>query len=280
MAPGAFGPSDGRYLLARDGAPYGLDVDWIGYAAAAGAAMAGGVMNAVVGGGTLVTFPTLLALGLPPVSANITNTVALCPGYLSGAMAQRSALTGQRERLRRLVGFAAIGGLAGAGLLLVTSNETLRKLIPVLLGLATLLLASANRIRRAVGRVHVEGETLPDARWLPLVIALVAVYGGFFGAGIGVMLLAVLSIGVHEPLNRSNALKQVLSLVINLTAALFFVFSGRVWWYVVIAMSVGSVVGGHLGGRLVGRLDPDRFRVVVVAVGAALTVVYAARIWF
>ena len=267
-------------MQAADSEPYGLGVDSIGYVAAAGAALVGGVMNAVVGGGTLVTFPALLALGLPPVSANITNTVALCPGYLSGAMAQRSALVGQRARLRRLVGFAALGGLVGAGLLLVTSNEVLRKLIPLLLGLATLLLASANRIRRAVGRVHVEGETLPDARWLPAVIALVAVYGGFFGAGVGVMLLAVLSIGVHDTLNRSNALKQVMSLVINVTAALFFVFSGRVWWYVVAAMAVGSVIGGHVGGRLVGRLDPDRFRTVVVIVGTVLTAVYAFKIWF
>jgi uncharacterized membrane protein YfcA len=256
-------------------------MDWIGYVAATGAASAGGVMNAVVGGGTLVTFPTLLALGVPPVAASVTNTVALTPGYLSGAVAQRAELTGQRERMMRLVGISALGGLAGAGLLLVTSDDALRNLVPVLLGLATLLLALANRIRRAVGRADVADDAeLADARWLPAVIGLVAVYGGFFGAGVGVMLLAVLSIGVHQPLNRSNAIKQAMSLVINVTAASFFVFSGKVYWGLAAVMSVGSIAGGHVGGRFVGRLDPQRFRLIVVVIGAVLTVVYAVRTWF
>jgi uncharacterized protein len=248
--------------------------------AAGGAAFAGGVMNSLVGGGTLVTFPVLLALGIPPVAANVTNTVALCPGYFSGAHAQRGALTGQRERARRLVVFAALGGLAGAGLLLVTSDDLLRQLVPVLLGFATALLAAAPRLKAAFGHAPTgDAAAVPDARWLPAAVGGVAVYGGFFGAGIGVMLLAVLSIGVHQSLNRSNAIKQVLSLVINLTAAAFFIFSGRVWWSVAAVMSVGSIVGGHLGGRLVGRLDPERFRVVVVCIGAVLTVVYAIKAW-
>ncbi len=261
-------------------------MDPVGYAAAAAAAFAGGVMNSIVGGGTLVTFPALLALGVPPVSANITNTVALCPGYFSGAVAQRAQLVGQRARLQRLVVSAAIGGLVGASLLLVTSDDALRKLVPVLLALATVLLAASNRIKRALGRGAVaDDEHLADAAWLPFVLTLVAVYGGFFGAGIGVMLLAVLGIGVHQPLPKSNALKQVLSLVINLTAAVFFVVtnlvgdSSRLWWSLAAVMSVGSVLGGHLGGRIVGRLDPDRFRWLVVAVGAVLSVVYAVRVY-
>ena len=255
-------------------------MDWLGYLATAGAALAGGATNAVVGGGTLITFPTLLALGVPAVSANVTNTVALCPGYFSAAFAQRSALVGQRRRLIPLIAVSVLGGLAGAALLLVTSDDALRRLIPVLLALATLLLASANRIRVALGRTHVEGSaSLVDASWLPGVVALVAVYGGFFGAGIGVMLLAVLSIGVHESLTRANAIKQVLSLVINVAAAVFFVFSGKVWWTVAAVMAVGSVTGGYLGGRLVGRLDPDRFRIVVVVIGAVLSIVYAWRVW-
>ena len=236
-------------------------------------------MNSVVGGGTLVTFPMLLAIGVPPVSANVTNTVALCPGYFSGALAQRAQLVGQRARLIRLLGWAIIGGQVGAGLLLVTSDDALRKLVPVLLGLATVLLAASKRLKQALGRGSVGGDDLADARWLPFVIALTAVYGGFFSAGIGVMLLAVLSIGVHQPLNRSNALKQVLSLTINLSAAVFFVFSGRVWWGLAGVMSIGSIVGGHLGGRLVGKLDPERFRMIVVVVGFALTIVYAVSVY-
>jgi uncharacterized membrane protein YfcA len=255
-------------------------VDISGYLAAGAAAFAGGIMNSLVGGGTLLTFPTLLALGVPAVAANVTNTVALCPGYFSGAHAQRAALTGQRARLRQLVVFAALGGLCGAGLLLVTSDDALRQLVPVLLALATGLLAAAPRLKARFGQAAADdGSAPPDARWLPFSIGAVAIYGGFFGAGIGVMLLAVLSIGVHQSLGRSNALKQVLSLVINLTAAVFFVFSGRVWWSLAAVMSVGSVVGGHLGGRLVGKLDPERFRVVVVGIGAILTVVYAIKAW-
>ena len=237
-------------------------------------------MNSLVGGGTLITFPTLLALGVPPVSANVTNTVALCPGYLSGAHAQRAALGGQRARAQSLAVCAAVGGLAGAGLLLITSDDALRRLVPLLLALATALLAAAPRLKARFGhRPAPDGSAPADAAWMPFAVGGVAVYGGFFGAGIGVMLLAVLSIGIHQTLDRSNALKQVLSLVINLTAAVFFVFSGRVWWGLAAAMAVGSVVGGHLGGRLVGRLDPERFRGVVVGIGAVLTVVYAVRAW-
>jgi len=254
------------------------------YALAAGAAVAGGMMNALVGGGTLITFPTLVALGVPPVSANMTNTVALCPGYFGGTWAQRDGLKGQRHRLPKLLVAGAAGGLAGALLLRLTSDDGLRMAVPALLALATLLLALQPRLRGWLGR-HAATAERPDAVWLAPVIGLTAVYGGFFGAGLGVMLLAVLGLGVHEPLNRSNVLKQLLSMVINVVAALFFVFSSpgsdnRVWWGLVAVMAVGSLVGGSLGGRLAERLNPDRFRVVVVLVGAAVAITYAVRVWF
>ena len=260
-------------------------MDALGYLAATGAAFTCGLMNAIVGGGTLVTFPALLGLGVPAVAANVTNTVALAPGYFSGALAQRAQLVGQRARLQRLVLLAAFGGLVGGGLLLVTSDDALRKLVPVLLALATVLLGASNRIKRALGRSGVaEHDELADAPWLPVVLGLVAVYGGFFGAGVGVMLLAVLGIGVHQPLPKSNALKQVLSFVINVTAAVFFVVSslvgdGKVRWGLAAVMSVGSILGGLAGGKFVGRLDPDRFRWIVVAVGAVLSLVYAYRVY-
>lgn len=236
-------------------------------------------MNSLVGGGTLVTFPTLVALGIPPVAANMTNTVALCPGYLGGAHAQRAGLVGQGHRLRNLVVAGSIGGLAGAVLLKVTSDDALRTVVPVLLALATTLLALQPRMRLWLGR-YAAGENSPDSPWLVPVVGLVAVYGGFFGAGVGVMLLAVLGLGVHQNLTRSNALKQVLSLTVNLVAALFFVFSGKVWWSVVAVMAGGSWIGGVAGGRLASRIDPERFRLVVVIVGAVVTVVYAARVWW
>lgn len=248
------------------------------YLAAGGAALVGGMMNSLVGGGTLVTFPTLVALGVPPVAANMTNTVALCPGYFGGTYAQRSALEGQAARLPKLLIAGAIGGLAGAALLRVTSDDGLRMAIPVLLGVATVLLGLQPRLRGWLGR-HAATAAQPDAVWLAPVLVAVAVYGGFFGAGIGVMLLAVLGLGVHEPLTRANALKQALSLIINLVAAVFFVFSGKLWWTVAAVMGVGSWLGGVAGGRIVGRLDPERFRIAVVAVGAVITIVYGVRVY-
>jgi uncharacterized protein len=253
----------------------------IDYCAAGLAAFGAGTLNAVVGGGTLITFPTLLALGVPPVAANMTNTVALCSGYLSGSVAQIKQLKGQRARMLPLVAFSVLGGLTGAALLRVTSDDSLRTLVPVLLGLATLLLAMQPRLKRMLGRdAAADGSTLPDAGWLPFAIGVVAVYGGFFGAGLGVMLLATLGIGIHLPLTASNAIKQALSLVINVTAAAFFVFSGKVWWWLVLVMAIGSMLGGALGGRLVSRLDPAKFRLIVVVAGTALTIYYAVKVLF
>jgi uncharacterized protein len=253
----------------------------IDYCAAGLAAFGAGTLNAVVGGGTLITFPTLLALGVPPVAANMTNTVALCSGYLSGSVAQIKQLKGQRARMLPLVAFSVLGGLTGAALLRVTSDDSLRTLVPVLLGLATLLLALQPRLKRMLGRdAAADGSSLPDARWLPFAIGVVAVYGGFFGAGLGVMLLATLGIGIHLPLTASNAIKQALSLVINVTAAAFFVFSGKVWWWLVLVMAIGSMLGGALGGRLVSRLDPAKFRLIVVVAGTALTIYYAIKVLF
>jgi uncharacterized membrane protein YfcA len=249
------------------------------YAAAAGAALVGGTMNSLVGGGTLVTFPMLVALGVPPVSANMTNTVALCPGYFGGAHAQREGLVGQRHRLLKLLIAGALGGLAGAMLLRVTSDDGLRKAVPILLAAATILLALQPKLRGWLGR-HAASAERPDAAWLVPVVGFVAVYGGFFGAGIGVMLLAVLGLGVHEPLNRSNALKQLLSLTINVVAALFFVFSGKVWWGLAATMAVGSWVGGVAGGRMATKLNPERFRLIVVVIGAIITAVYTVRVWW
>lgn len=235
-------------------------------------------MNALGGGGTLITFPALLGLGVPSVAANMTNTVGLCVGHVGGTWAQRTGLRGQRHRLPKLLTAGAIGGVAGALLLKFTSDDRLRLLIPVLLGVATVLLALQPRIRTWLGR-HAAQEGKPDARWLAPAIGLGAVYGGYFGAGLGVMMLALLGLGVHESLNRSNVLKQLLAFVINLVAAVLFAFSGKVWWGLAGLMAAGSLVGGVLGGRVAGRLNPDRFRLVVVSVGAAVTIAYAVKVW-
>ncbi len=256
---------------------------------AGAAAFAAGGVNSLAGGGTLISFPVLVALGVPPVSANVTNTVALSPGYLGGVIAQREAIRKQSARVRRLSVIAAGGGLLGSILLVLTSDDAFRVLIPALLFLATLLLATQDRLRKLLrigvpaggGAQIADGApAVHDPAWLLAPIGLVSVYGGYFGAGLGIMLLAVLGIVLHEPLNRLNALKQVLAFVINMAAALFFVFSGKVNWSLAAVMAVASLAGGNAGGRLAGRVQPAKLRAIVVVIGFTIAVVYAVRTWF
>jgi len=279
---------------------------------AGGAGFAAGVVNALAGGGTLISFPVLIALGLPPVSANITNTVALSPGYLGGALAQRGHITAQRDRVRRLSVAAAIGGLIGSILLVFTSDSAFRVLIPVLLLVATLLLAFQDRLRTAL---HIGPRTagasitdevvdgpgpLPtdadegrprsstgpardcavDPGWLVVPVLVVSIYGGYFGAGLGIMLLAVLGIVLHESLPRLNALKQALALVINATAAVLFLASHKVFWVVALVMAVTSLLGGVAGGRMAGAVRPELLRAMVVVIGVSVSVAYAVKTWF
>jgi uncharacterized membrane protein YfcA len=263
-------------------------------ALAGGAGFVAGGVNALAGGGTLVSFPVLIALGLPPVSANVTNTVALSPGYLGGVLSQRGAIAAQSGRVRRLGVAAALGGLLGSVLLLITSDSAFRQLIPALLFTATLLLAGQDWLRRVLrigqpvaapvattmGRPPVDETHHPDPAWLILPVLLVSVYGGYFGAGLGIMLLAVLGIVLHESLPRLNALKQVLALVINGTAALFFLTSHKVYWVVALVMAATSLLGGGVGGRLAGSVKPERLRLIVVTIGFSVAIVYAFRTWF
>jgi uncharacterized protein len=235
-----------------------------------GAVAAGGI-NAVAGGGTLVSFPVLVGLGVPSVAANVTNTVALCPGYFGGAYAQRDAVVDHRPKLRRLLPMAASGGLIGSVLLVVTSESVFRTMVPFLILIACALLGFQDSIKRLVfsDRSHQH----PTAS-LPLMAAVfaAAIYGGYFGAGLGIMLLAVLGLLLDDALPRLNALKTVLSFVINVLAASFFVFSGKVEWGFAAVMAPASLVGGHLGGMVAGRLDAKVMRAVVVAFGVTVAV--------
>ena len=264
------------------------------HVAALVAAVAAGGVNALAGGGTLISFPVLVALGVPPVSANITNTVALSPGYLGGALAQKQSIVEQKDRVRRLGFAAAAGGLTGSILLTQTSNDAFRTLIPILLFAAAGLLATQDRIRKLLrigmvpspapieGEARSEGEARPavDSKWLAAPVFAVSIYGGYFGAGLGIMLLAVLGIALHDRLDRLNALKQVMSLIINSTATVFFLTSGKVYWSVAAVMAVGSLLGGSVGGRFAGKVDPARLRLIVVSIGFAVGVVYAIRTWW
>jgi uncharacterized membrane protein YfcA len=264
------------------------------FAAAGGATLVAGAINAMAGGGTLVSFPTLVALGVPALSANVTNTVALCPGYFSGAWAQREDLRGQRVRLRRLVAAAALGGLTGSALLEVTPEATFRAAVPWLLVLSCVLLAGQDRVRRIL--VSRAAPTAPSDRtgpdgaapgaprgpsdgplspWLLIATFLGAIYGGFFGAGLGIMLLAVLGLFLDDTMLRVNALKQALQLAINILAAVFFAVSGHVRWELVPVMAVAAVVGGTIGGRFVRIVNPTWLRRAVVVFG----LVVAADFW-
>ncbi len=218
------------------------------------AALAGGAVNALAGGGTLITFPMLTAVGIPAVSANVTNTVALLPGYLGATYGQAGDLRGQMHRLRWLAPASVVGGLIGGVLLLNTGDKLFRALVPFLILLASALLAFQGPLRQWVLRRTgaVTPEKPSSEQWATLPVLIAAIYGGYFGAGLSVIVLAVLGLVLEETLTRLNALKQIVSFSVNLSAAIFFLFSGQVVWQAAIVMAVGSLVGGVLGASLRG----------------------------
>ncbi len=243
----------------------------------AGAFLAGGV-NALAGGGTLITFPLLTALGLPAVAANVTNTVALCPGYFGAALAQRADLKGQKQRLFLLVPAAVMGGIGG-GLLLLGSGERLfADLVPYLILLACLLLALGEPLRAWLVKHGDYTDHSKLFRWIAVpAVGLAAVYGGYFGAGLSVIILAVLGLLLSDSLTKLNALKQVLALTTNVAAAVFFLFSGKVDWLVAFVMAGCALAGGMVGGRLAGRINPIVLRWVVVGIGIVVAVIYFVK---
>lgn len=272
----------------------GLDYLLIGLAA-----VAAGLVNALAGGGTLITFPALVAVGVPAVVANVTNTVALCPGYLGATFAQSKDLKGQGGRMRLLLPASLLGGVLGGYLLLNTGEKLFQRLIPYLILLAVLLLASNDPVRAWLGRLRKAREAAQSAAgadppgatqpapktqrsfirtFLPtLPVFVAAIYGGYFGAGLSVIVLAVLGALIDDSLTRLNALKQSISFSVNIAAAVFFLFSGKVVWSAALVMAVGALLGGVLGGRLAGRIKPSLLRWLVVGVGLVVSVIYFVR---
>ena len=239
------------------------------------AGVAAGTINTVVGSGTLITFPTLLAFGVPPVTANVSNTIGLVPGSLSGAIGYRRELVGQRGRLLRLGTASFIGGVTGAVLLLVLPAAAFDAVVPVLIGLGCVLVVLQPRISAAVSaRAAARGrEVHPHgAGWVWILVLLTGVYGGYFGAAQGVLLMAVLGVGLQESMQRNNATKNVLALLVNAVAAVVFIAVADVDWAVAGLIAVGAVVGGQLGATVGRRLPPAALRAVIVLVGVvALT---------
>jgi len=245
------------------------------FLAAGGAGLAAGAINAMAGGGTLVSFPTLTAIGVPALSANVTNTVSLCPGYVAGMYAQRDDLANQGGMLRWLAVVAGLGGLGGSVLLEVTPGHAFRSLVPYLILLSCGLLLSQDRLRAWLTRAEHQACSgpVPTRRFgLGMAVFGSSVYGGFFGAGLGIMLLAFLGLFSAERLLRLNALKQALSFVVNTVAALCFAITGHVRWELVPVMAVGALIGGTIGGRSVRRVNATALRRVVVVAGIAIAI--------
>jgi uncharacterized membrane protein YfcA len=242
------------------------------------AAVAAGAVNALAGGGTLITFPLLVALGVPAVASNVTNTVALCPGYLGGTLAQRGDLRGQKGRLRLILPAAAIGGVLGGFLLLHTQEKVFRTLVPYLILLASGLLAIQDPVRGWLTRragADPSGSAIERWTWLP--VGMASVYGGYFGAGLSVIVLSALGLTMHESMTRLNALKQAVALTVNVAAALFFLFSSEVVWSMAVVMAVGALLGGVIGGKLAGKVKPSTLRWIVVSFGVAISIVYFVK---
>jgi hypothetical protein len=230
-----------------------------------------GTINTVVGSGTLVSFPVLLGVGISPVTANVSNTVGLFPGSFVGAYGYRRELAGQRARALSLTTASTLGGLAGAILLLVLPAGAFNAIVPVLIILALLLVVFGRRLTDWLAR---RGRTTSERVTVPLYLTTLAtgVYGGYFGAAQGVLLMGFLGLFLAESLQRQNALKNVLAGVVNLVAAAFFIATTHIDWLAAGLIAGGSIVGGLIGARVGRRLSPTALRVTIVAVGISAIV--------
>ncbi len=230
-----------------------------------------GIFNGVAGGGSLISFPLLLALGYPALTANITNTVGIWPGYAGSAAGFRQEIAGQNDRLARLSPVAALGGIAGACLLLTTSSADFKAVAPWLVLGASLLFAAQPLLRRALS-----GPSQAPPRTRPVLLIggtfASAIYGGYFGAGLGVMLLAILGLALPDSITRTSGLRTALSILVNGVAAVVFLIHGGLAWRAVGLLAIGSLVGGWIGARVALAIPAMALRVIVVAVGLATVV--------
>ncbi|HEU0214616.1 MAG TPA: sulfite exporter TauE/SafE family protein [Jiangellaceae bacterium] len=233
------------------------------------AGLGAGAINTVVGSGTLVTFPTLVAVGLPPVVANVSNTVGLVPGSVSGAWAYRRELGGQASRLLRLGAATVSGAVAGAILLLVLPAAAFAAIVPVLILVACVLVVVQPWLVRWLGE-RPRGDHGGPLLWL--MIFVTGAYGGYFGAGQGVLLIAVLGLGLSETIQRANAAKNVLAGLANLVAGAIFAVVADVDWAAAGLVAIGAAAGGIVGGGVARRLPPAALRAVVVVIGLVAVV--------
>lgn len=245
---------------------------WTTFALLVAAGFGGGAINAAVGSGTLLTYPALLAAGVPPVSANATNAAGLSPGGLSSAWAYRVELRDRIHRLRWALIASLVGGALGATLVVSLPEKVFVTLVPWLVGTATVLVAVQPLIARVVGEHH-EDRRRSVWPWT----GLVGVYGGYFGAAQGVMLMAVLGLVYDRDTQRSNAAKNLCGGAANLAAAAVFALAGVIVWLAALAVAIGAIAGGYVGGRAARRLPRSVLRGLVVAVGAGATAYLVLR---
>ena len=242
------------------------------------AGMAAGAINTIVGSGSLITFPTLLAFGFSPLVANVTNTIGIVPGSISGAIGYRRELRGQRSRLIRLGIFGGLGGLTGAVLLLWLPASAFGKIVPILILFAVVLVAVGPRVTRAMAarRAARFEAGHPPEREHPLALIvgvyLTGIYGGYFGAAQGVIFIALLGIFVVEDLQRLNAVKNVIAVIVNVVAAIIFVAVAPIDWPAAVLLAMGAIVGGQIGAYVGRRLSPTVLRVAIIVVGTVVAV--------
>jgi uncharacterized protein len=251
-------------------------VDIATVALLAGAGFVGGVANAIAGGATLITFPAMLASGIPPVIANASNAVAVTPGHFIAAITDRERMPALDRRFLLLIVLSLLGAAIGAVLLLVTSDRTFILLVPLLVGAATLIFAFSRQIQAVVSR-RAGGK--PRGFLAEILIVPATIYGGYFGGGLGVMLLAILAVVGVRDVRAANVMKNLLATAVSAVTIAIFIWKGIVDWPHTLVMLVGAAAGGFLGGWLVRVLPPAAVRGTVIAAGAVITLYYAWRYW-
>lgn len=235
------------------------------------AGLAAGTINTVVGSGTLITFPVLLAFGYAPVTANVSNTIGLVPGSVSGAFGYRRELVGQRERALRLGTASVLGGITGAALLLVLPASAFEAIVPVFIAIALALIVLQPRLNRMLAK-HVGDLGRRGQALTLLAIYTTGVYGGYFGAAQGILLLGILGLALAQDLHRTNALKNVLAGLVNGVAGVFFIVAAHVEWGPAAIIAVSSIVGAQIGARYGRRLPPMALRGLIIVVGVTAIV--------
>lgn len=242
------------------------------------AGVGAGTINTVVGSGTLITFPVLLGVGYSPITANVSNSLGLVPGSLSGAYGYRRELAGQRARVLRYGTASLLGGATGAGLLFVLPASAFEAIVPAMIAIALTLVILQPRLARVLGaRRHPDAPPREGGAGTFALGYLTGVYGGYFGAAQGIILLAIFGLTLDEEMQRVNALKNVLAMLVNLVAGIVFLFVAHVAWEAVALLALGSAAGGQLGAHMGRRLPPRVLRAVIVVVGVVAIVQLLTR---